>query len=246
MRHLPPPRLAVIVLFAGLTFPHLHQKVVAQDVKEQAIGTALGVAVRVRMEGPYTAETPLQVVCYFRYTPDGAKRMAGAPIELDKELGGVIAALRERGEFEGAELETLVLIPPKGSIRAKALLLIGLGEESSLSLERMKRVGRVALREASLLGARGVAFAPLIRDQGNTKLGAGAVEQAVVRGMLLAYDTHRRLQQEGLASDWTLDGWNVEAGPAYFAETVAGVTRGVAEANATAAARTTAPYTRKK
>jgi leucyl aminopeptidase len=246
MRHFLRPRNAALILFAGLTFCDVHPKVVAQDVKEQAIGTPLGVAVKVRMEGPYTAETPLQVVCYFHYTADRAKRMAGAPVELDKELGGVIAKLRERGEFEGAELETLLLITPKGSIKAKALLLIGLGEESSLSLERMERVGRVALRGASLLGARRVAFAPLIRDQGNTKLGTGAVEEAVVRGMLLAYDTHRRLQQERLASDWTLDGWNVEAGPAYFAETVAGVTRGVAEATATAAARTSAPYMRKK
>ena len=45
---------------------------------------------KLRMEGPYTADVPLQVVCYFKYTPEGAKRMKEAPVELDKELGGVI------------------------------------------------------------------------------------------------------------------------------------------------------------
>src|SRR3954470_1225992 len=225
MRQLHPP-IAAFALFAGLTLQGIRPEAAAQDVKEQSIGAPDGVAITVRMEGPYTADAPLQVVCYFKYTPDRAKRMTGAPVELDKELGGVIAALRERGEFEGAELETLLLVPPKGSIKAKALLLVGLGEEDSLSLARMERVGRVALREASRLGVRRVAFAPLIRDQGNTRIGTGDVESAVVKGMLLAYDTERRLQKEGLNTEWTLEGWEVEAGPAYFDETVIGVKRG--------------------
>src|SRR5258705_11971066 len=43
-----------------------------------------------------------------------------------------------------------------------------------------------------------------IRDQGNSKLGTGDVEAAVVRGMLLAYDTDKRLQQEGLSKAFSL------------------------------------------
>src|SRR4051794_34722833 len=246
MRQLLPRPLAALALIASLTIPGVRPEAVAQDVKEQSIGAPHGVAIKVRMEGPYTAETPLQVVCYFRYTPDRAKRMTGAPVELDKELGGVIAALRERGEFEGSEIETFLLIPPQGSIKAKALLLVGLGEEDSLSLARMERVGRVALREASRLGVSRVAFAPLIRDQGNTKIGTGDVESAVVKGMLLAYDTERRLQKEGLNTEWTLEGWEVEAGPAYFDETVIGVKRGVSEATSSAAARKSPPYMLKK
>src|SRR5256885_7940340 len=103
--------------------------------REDLVPAPNKVAVKVRMEGPYTADVPLQVVCYFKYTPQGAKRMSGAPVELDKRLGGVIASLRERGEFVGAELETLLLVPPKDSIKAKALLLVGLGDEDALSLQ---------------------------------------------------------------------------------------------------------------
>src|SRR5256714_5872424 len=98
-------------------------------VKEKALDAPNGVKIKVRMEGPYTADVPLQVVCYFKYTPEGALRMSGAPVELDKKLGGVIAALRTRGEFVGDEGETLLVIPPPDSIKAKALLLVGLGEE---------------------------------------------------------------------------------------------------------------------
>jgi hypothetical protein len=246
MKPLPLPPIAALALFASLTFSGIRPEAAGQDVKEQSLQDPHGVAIKVRMEGPYTADTPLQVVCYFRYTPDRAKRMSGAPVELDKELGGVIAALRERGEFEGDALETLLIIPPSGSIKAKALLLVGLGEEDSLSLERMEWIGRVALREASRLGVRRVAFAPLIRDQDNAKFGTGDVAAAVVRGMLLAYDTERRLQKQGLARGWTLEGWEVEAGPAYFDETVIGVKRAISEAATSAASRKSTPYMLKK
>src|SRR3984893_18057870 len=138
----------------------------AQDVKEKALDAPNKVTIKVRMEGPYTADVPLQIVCYFKYTPEGAKRMSGAPVELDKKLGGVIGALRERGEFVGDDLETILITPPKDSIKAKALLLVGLGDEDALSLKIMEAVGRISLREAARLGVNRVAFAPLLRDQG--------------------------------------------------------------------------------
>src|SRR5438105_12625044 len=212
-----------------------------EDVKEKALDAPNKVSIKVRMEGPYTADVPLQVVCYFKYTPEGAKRMSGAPLELDKRLGGVIASLRERGEFGGDQLETLLITPPKDSIKAKALLLVGLGDEDALSLKVLEGVGRVALREAARLGVSRVAFAPLIRDQGKTKFGTGDVETAVVRGMLLAYDTEKRLQKEGLAKEFTLDEWNVEAGPTFFDETVTGVQKAIAEASEAIKGRGTEP-----
>jgi hypothetical protein len=194
------------------------------------------------MEGPYTADVPLQVVCYFKYTEDGAKRMTGAPVELDKRLGGVINSLRTRGEFRGDALETLLIVPKKGAIKAQSLLLIGVGDESQLSLDTMQRVGQMALRQAKEMGVSKVAFAPLLRDQGNSALGVGAVETAVVQGMLLAYDTELRLQDQGLSKEYKLTDWSVEAGPAYFDETVTGVRAAVTQAGAAAAKRPTQTY----
>ena len=232
--------MLVVALLVGLGAPARSDE--PKEVKEKALAGPNSVSVKVRMEGPYTADVPLQVVCYFKYTPDGVKRMKGGPVELDKRLGGVIGSLRERGEFGGDQLETLLISPPKDSIKAKALLLVGLGGEDALSLKVLEGVGRVALREAARLGVSRVAFAPLIRDQGNSKFGTGDVEQAVTRGVLLGYDTEKRLQKEGLAKPFTLDEWNVEAGPDYFDETVRGVEKAIAEAKAEAAKRPSDPY----
>src|SRR6516165_232214 len=106
--------LLAVILLAGLGA--LARSDEAAEVKEKALDAPNKVKLRVRMEGPYTADVPLQVVCYFKYTPEGVKRMSGAPVELDKHLGGVIGSLRERGEFVGDDGETLVLIPPRNSI----------------------------------------------------------------------------------------------------------------------------------
>src|SRR4051812_3706928 len=184
---------AVLMLTASTFAP---ARANAQDVKEKAFDAPNNVKIRVRMEGPYTADVPLQVVCYFKYTPGGARKMTGAPVELDKRLGGVIASLRERGEFVGEEGETLLIRVPKDSIKAKALLLVGLGDEGALSLNVLERVGRTALREAARLGVSRVAYAPLIRDQGSSRFGTGDVAEAVLRGVLLAYDTEKRLQKQ--------------------------------------------------
>jgi leucyl aminopeptidase len=233
--------LCVVLMLAASAFASVGAD--APDVKEKVFDAPNNVQIKVRMEGPYTADVPLQIVCYFKYTPDGAKRMTGAPVELDKKLGGIIASLRERGEFVGDEGETLVLIPPKDSIKARALLLVGLGDEGALSLNVLERVGRVALREAARLGVSRVAYAPLLRDQGNSKFDTGDVANAVLRGMLLAYDTEKRLQKEGLAKEFTLEQWNVEAGAAFFDDTAVGVQKSIEAVKAVSAKRPASPYT---
>jgi hypothetical protein len=240
MRLTRTPSLLALITLAGLAA--LARSDDVGEVKEKAFDAPNNLKIRLRMEGPYTADVPLQVVCYFKYTPEGAKRMTGAPVELDKRLGGVIGSLRERGEFVGDQLETLLITPPRDSIKAKALLLVGLGDEEALSLQLLERVGQASLREAVRLGVSRVAFAPLIRDQGNSKFSTGDVGMAVARGMLLAYDTEKRLQKEGFGKPFTLEEWWVEAGPAYFDETDAGVTKATAEATDLIKAREAKPY----
>jgi hypothetical protein len=148
------------------------------------------------------------------------------------------------GLVVGNQLATILITPPRDAIKAKALLPVGLGDEADLSLKLMESVGRVSLREAVRLGATRVAFAPLIRDQGNTKIPTGEVEMAVVRGMLLAYDTEKCLHKEGLAKAFTLEQWNVEAGSAYFDETVQGIQKGIEQASKSIKDRGTEPYLR--
>ena len=122
------------------------------------------------------------------------------------------------------------------------MLLVGLGDEQTLSLDKMHRIGTVALREAVKLKATRISFAPALRDQGNTTLDTGDVSQAVVQGVILAYDTEKKLQKQGLAKPFTLNKWVMEAGSDFYKGTVASVQRGVYLANSKAAARNSAPY----
>lgn len=212
--------------------------------QEEKIPSSDGLTFVVRMQGPYDADVPLQIVCYFKHKPEG-DTTKGAPVELDKRLDGTITALRDRGEFVGEELETL-LLETKGKIPARKLLLIGMGDDKSLSLERLERIGRVAYREAAKANAATVAFAPLIRDQGNDRFPAGEVETSLIRGLLLARDTDARLQQEGLSQKYTLETWVVEAGPAFYQETITGVKAGIETAETILKNRSKAPYATKK
>src|SRR5438445_13897200 len=65
----------------------------------------------------------VQVACYLKHQAAGDTTLA-AVADLDKELGGVIKALRDSGQFEGFPLETLYFRAPKGSIKAKGMLLV--------------------------------------------------------------------------------------------------------------------------
>lgn len=241
MRSYSVTSIFVLFLFA----PLLRAEEPKAEVKETAIAAPNGVTIKVRMQGPYDIETPLQVVCYFRHKEGGDKTL-GAAVELDKRLRGVIASLRDRKEFVGNELETLLLSPPDGTIKAKRLLLVGLGEEDMISLDKMEGVGRVALREAGRLGVNRAAFAPLIRDQGNGKFPTSDVAKSVLTGMLLAYDTEKRLVKEGLAKDFSLEEWVQEAGPQYFDETVAAARQAVDGAKSAIAKRGSSAYATSK
>jgi hypothetical protein len=237
--------LRFLILLATVAAPQVRAEDPVKPPAETKLAGPDGLSIVVRMQGPYDADVPLQVVCYFKRTAESDKKMAGAPVELDKRLGGVIGSLRDRGEFVGDDLETLLIDVPEGTIKPKRLLLVGIGDEATLSLDKMERVGKVALREAVKLGATRVAFAPLIRDQGNDTLKTGDVANAVARGMLLAYNTERRLQKQELAKSLTLEEWVLEAGPTYYDETVVGVKKAIAQAGDAIKARDPKPYSTK-
>ena len=115
--------------------------------------------------------------------------------------------------------------------------MVGVGDEQALSLETMRSVGIVALRNAMLIDASSVSFAAALQDQNVKKLDVGDSAAAVVTGAILAYDTEKRLQDRGLVPKHTIDDWTYEAGPAFFERTVEGVREAVKKANEEIAAR---------
>lgn len=201
----------------------------------------LGVQVSIKMVGPFMEPADLQIICLFQHKASG-DTYQGAAKETDEKLGGMLSALRNRGEFVGELGETFLFTPPSGSIPAKRFLIVGLGEEKDLSLESLHLVGRIAAREAVRLQAKHVAWAPVIRDEGNSAIEVGAGDRAFAEQMLSAYDTEKRLQAQGLAPEFSIESLVIEAGPSFFDSAVKQVGEGVDSVTAELAQRNPAPY----
>ncbi len=210
--------------------------------KENIFATKpLGIEVSIKMIGPYTQPADLQIICLFKHNPSG-DTYQGAAKETDTHLGGLLSALRNRGEFVGELGETFLFTPPSGSIPAKRFMIIGLGNEKDLSLNSLRVVGRVAAREAVRLEAKHVAWAPVIRDEGNTTIEVGEGDRAFIEQMLSAYDTEKRLQSQGLAPQFSVESVVIEAGPAFFDSAVKQVGQGIDSVSAGLSQREIAPY----
>ena len=201
----------------------------------------LGIQLSIKMVGPYMEAADLQIICLFKHKPAG-DTYQGAAAETDKHLSGLLSALRNRGEFVGELGETFLFTPTDASIPAKRFMVIGLGDEKDLSLDSLKVVGRIAAREAVRLKAKHVAWAPVIRDEGNSTIEVGEGDRTFAEQMLSAYDTEKRLQAQGLAPKFSIETVVIEAGPTYFDSAVKHVSEGIDSITVELRQRDAAPY----
>src|SRR6267143_86596 len=201
----------------------------------------LGIRLSIKMVGPYMEPADLQLICLFKHKASG-DTYQGAAKDTDAHLHGLLSALRNRNEFVGELGETILFTPARDSIPAKQFMVIGLGDEKDLSLDTLGLVGRIAAREAVRLKAKHVAWAPVIRDEGNTTIDVGEGDRAFTEQMLAAYDTEKRLQAQGLAPEFSIESFVIEAGPGFFDSAVKQVGKGIASITADLAQRDTTPY----
>ncbi|HKQ40670.1 MAG TPA: M17 family peptidase N-terminal domain-containing protein [Verrucomicrobiae bacterium] len=201
----------------------------------------LGIRVSIKMVGPYGEPADLQFICLFKHKPSG-DTYQGAAKETDDNLGGLLSTIRNRGEFVGELGETFLFTPPVHSIPAKRFMIIGLGEETNVSLESLRVVGRIAAREAVRLQAKAVAWAPVIRDQGNSTIDVGEGDRAFLEEMLAAYDTEKRLQAQNLQPQFSIESLVIEAGPTYFDGAVKQVGEGLIATSSRLKERDPSPY----
>jgi hypothetical protein len=220
-----PILFALFLLSVGRGFAH------AAGVPERTFEGANHIRIEVKEVAPGNQPSSVQVICYLKHDPAGDTTLE-AVADFDRQLGGIVASLRDSGQFEGYPLETLYFDSPKSTIEAKGVLMVGVGEASDVSIETMQNVGTVALRNAMLLNATSVSFAAALQDQNVKKLDVGDVAGAVATGVILAYDTEKRLQVRGLLPKHSINEWIIEAGPPFFSRTVAGVDAAVKKANA--------------
>src|SRR6201997_3088737 len=193
---------------------------------EKTFDAPRGLTVSVKVIGPYSEPADLQIICLFKHKPSG-DTYQGAAKDTDQHLHGLLAALRNREEFVGELGETILFTPVAGSIPAKRFMVIGLGDEKDLSLDSLRVVGRIAAREAVQLQAKHVAWAPVIRDEGNTKIDVGEGDRAFIEEMVSAYDTEKRLQEQELAPAFSIEDVVIEAGPTYFEGAAKQVEQGI-------------------
>jgi hypothetical protein len=213
----------------------------AQSPLEKGIDASDGIRLCVKMIGPVTEKTDLQIICILMHNPDGDKYIE-AMKDFNDKLGGILSTLRDRGEFAGDPGETLLFTPPPNSVAPARVLLIGVGNEADLSLNELRLVGRIAAREAARLDVAHVAFAPTLRDQGSSRIDVGQGDGAMVEQFLLAYDTEKRLESESLAPKDSMVDLTIEAGPKYFDAAVENISAAAASADAQIKRRVAAPY----
>jgi hypothetical protein len=241
-------KTSIKIIFAAAALLLTGVAIVAADNSapaEKTFDAPHGLKVSVKMIGPYAEPADLQIICLFKHKPSG-DTYQGAAKDTDEHLHGVLSALRNRGEFVGELGETILFTPANGSVPAKRFMVIGLGEEKDLSLDALRLVGRVAAREAVRLQAKRVAWAPVIRDEGDTTLDVGEVDRAFIEQLLAAYDTEKRLQAQKLAPDFSIEDFVIEAGPAYFEAAAKHVEEGIESMAAQLAQRSAAPYSSPK
>jgi len=170
-------------------------------------GYSDGVALIGLVEGPATAEVELQIACLFEYTegdifnsPPALPASLNGMVHLDEALNGKITEIRKTGRFKGEALTTLLIIPPKGSIKAKKILLIGLGDRNNFTPDLMTSVGEVSAREAFRLEVKDFAVASDLKDAGIDSPTA-LVAENIAKGIIEAIKTEKYLKENGLSHD---------------------------------------------
>jgi hypothetical protein len=150
-------------------------------------GTTLSVAnsilpIEVLVESPAMATGDLQVICLFQSLPQN--KLAGSLVVLDQHLNGLLSTMRSAQLFHGDLGETLVIEPKPGAIKARRLLVVGLGDRATFTPQREELVGEIVYEESQHLGADDPNFAPTILDGGLTGFNTGEVAKEFLRGFL--------------------------------------------------------------
>jgi hypothetical protein len=184
------------------------------------------IPIRVLVQSPAETETELQVICLFRSDPSNS--LHGSLVETNAKLKGLLERIRKPNLFRGDLGETMLLRPPAGSLAAKRLLIIGLGDSEGFSPERMELVGAIAYREANRLEVSHPFFAPTVIDGGVTKFTTGEVAEQVIRGFLRAARTHKVEMEAGAAGEAMIQDLTYLAGAAHAEDTKRGIEKAIA------------------
>jgi hypothetical protein len=186
------------------------------------------IPIQILAESPADTTTDLQVICLFRSSPENT--LHGSLLEINEKLKGLLDRIRNANLFRGELGETLVLAPPKGSLGARKLLMIGLGDSQTFSPQRMQMIGEIVYAEGSRLGVAHPFFAPTVLDGGVTGFATGEVSQNFLSGFLRAAAIDKALKTAGASAGPSVTGLTFLAGAKNVPSTREGIEQAIAAA----------------
>jgi len=184
------------------------------------------ISIRVLVQSPAETNTDLQIICLFRSGP--SNKLSGSLTEINEKLKGLLDQIRQPNLFAGELGETLLIAPPSGSLGAKRLLLIGLGDSHTFTPQRMEFVGAAVYREAARLGVANPFFAPTILDGGVKNFSTGEVAAEFLTGFRRAARTDAILVNASATPRPVIESLTFLAGQAHALDTLAGLKSAVA------------------
>ncbi|MGI6358625.1 MAG: leucyl aminopeptidase [Bacillota bacterium] len=162
----------------------------------------------------------------------GKEQLDGHVAAVDQKSGGLISRVLDQGDFEGKLNETLTLYPD--GLKAKKLVLVGLGKEQQLGLEQIRQAAGSAFKVAAKGKVKDIAF--VLHGLNVEGLCPMRVTAAVVEGSLMAdyhYDQLKAKKREQTVGELLL----INCEPDKLAAVEQGVRRGVIMGEATNLAR---------
>jgi hypothetical protein len=183
---------------------------------------------RVLVQSPAETDTDLQIICLFESVPKNT--LHGSLIETNAKLKGLLDKIRSATLFHGELGETVLLVPPAGSLAARNLLIIGLGDSQTFTPRRLELVGSIAYNESNRLRVTHPFFAPTVLDGGVSKYTTGQESEEFITGFLGAERTEKLLQAAGAGKGPVIQGLTYLAGPTHATDTQQGIERALASA----------------
>jgi hypothetical protein len=209
-------------LLAVIASPMAQAQQASIDIKGAPI------PLRILAQSPADTSTDLQVICLFRSSP--VNTLHGSLTEMNEKLKGLLDRIRKPELFRGELGETLLIAPPKDTLGASKLLIVGLGDSQSFSPQRMQLVGEILYSEARQIGVAHPFFAPTILDGGVAKFTTGEVAEQVIAGFLRAVATDEVLREANASSGPDVAALTFLAGPKNVSSTREGIEKAIAAA----------------
>ncbi len=187
----------------------------SEQIAKQQIGILHGVEIALVAWDGADAEVDLSCACMFSHEL-GKSEPIGGLAHLNQALDNALLNLRQGGQFKAEKGETLFITLPSSEIKAKCLLVIGMGNPEQWSVQSSADAVAVALRTAQQHQFRSVAFAPSLLDSGVEI--QGDLDAAMLKALKKELEAQIRISELGLNPYPKIEYWSFDAGLNKFDE----------------------------